>query len=102
MINLKLSQQFELLDFIKLYNSIDEKIAREFLRINIKKYAKLHKVKFKEIADNIGISYYTLQAITKVINYNNYKPNFEIFLSICNYVEVNIREFEEFLNTKLK
>jgi hypothetical protein len=90
MLKLTLKEQKELLKYIYYYNSLDPSIVKSYLRDKIKTCG----IKVSRIAKDINISQHTIYGILKTTG-QNYKLDFLIFLSICNYLDLSITAITE-------
>lgn len=84
-----LQKQIELQEFIDFYNRLPSKAARTFLSEHIKQKG----IKPSQIAKDLNISTHTIYAITKKYE-TSFKPTFEMYLKICNYLGIEILNFE--------
>jgi hypothetical protein len=91
--NVSLEQQKTIHEFMKQYETFSAEKVKIFLNIHIKE----SKIKLMEISKDTGINIHSMCGITKRLNKNHpsYKPEFEMFLKLCNYLNVSIFEILE-------
>ena len=85
MLKLTIKQQKELYKYINYYNNLDNLTVKSYLREHI----KASDIKIGRIAKEINVSIHTLYSIMKTTG-QHYKPEFIIYLAICNYLNIPI------------